>query len=170
MSHYIGIDPGLSGAIAVINNDSVIGIWDMPDGSGYPEPYATYKLISTIVRYIDGDIHIAVEQTQTRPKQSAVASHRYGIGYGVLMGVAYSLNPKTMRTIYPKVWQYPLWSEWGGHATLDCEDTKLKTLQAMQRAWPCADVQVRLTTDNGKLIDGRSDALGIATWLRGVTK
>lgn len=164
---YIGIDPGLHGAIAAINATDVIGVWDMPAGKGYPEPYETWKLIDSIVG--DNEFHIAIEQTQTRPGQGVVASHRYGIGFGVLMGIAYALEPKSIRTIYPKVWQYPTWSSWGGHMTED-DDTKKKTHQAMRRAWPSMEVQSMLVTVNGKLIDGRSDALGIATWCREVNR
>lgn len=170
MNYYIGIDPGLSGAVCCISNTDVIRIVDLPAGRGYPEPYEVYRLISSIVDQCgDGDVHIAVEQTQTRPGQGVVAAHKYGIGYGTLLGVCYTLEPKSLRTIYPKVWQHPLWSSWGGHMTVD-DDTKQKTLQSVKRAWPSLDVQMQLVTGKGKLIDGRSDALGIATWLREVTK
>ena len=164
---YIGIDPGLSGAIAAINDEGFLGVWDMPDGKGYPEPYETWKLIETIVG--GNEFHIAIEQTQTRPGQGVNAAHRYGIGFGVLLGITYSLEPVSIRTIYPKVWQYPTWSAWGGHMTED-DDTKKKTHQAMRRAWPTPFVQAQLTTVNGRLLDGRSDALGIATWCREVNK
>lgn len=169
-TYYIGIDPGLSGAVCCITNNAVVRIADLPAGKGYPEPYEVYRLISAIVDgCADGEVHIAIEQTQTRPGQGVVAAHKYGIGYGTLLGVCYSLEPNSLRTIYPKVWQFPLWSAWGGHMTTD-DDTKQKTLQSVKRAWPIDSVQSLLVTDRGKLIDGRSDALGIATWLREVTK
>lgn len=154
---YLGVDPGLKGAIAVIRDDGTKDIVPMPDGKGYPEPLL---FVNELRRIIDGQrFAAAVEQTHTRPGQGIVAAHSYGIGFGVILGSLYAFGPIEIRTVRPQQWQQYFWSHYGAHGT----DTKQRTYQANLRAHP--EVAGKLTTIKGTLLDGNSDALGLATWL-----
>ena len=156
---YMGIDPGLSGGIAVLNPENRYKeVVKMPPGKGYPEPLLVYNELK---RLINGQqFCVAIEQTSTRPGQGIAAAHNYGIGFGILLGQLYSLRPVEIRTIRPQVWQKDIWGLFGSHG----EDSKQKTYQSMLRAHP--EISAKLTTIQGKLLDGNSDALAIATWIQ----
>lgn len=156
---YVGIDPGLSGGIAIIDSDAMTSkVMKMPAGKNYPEPLLVVNELSRLL--YEGTFCVAIEQTQTRPGQGIAASHNYGIGFGVLVGCLYAMKPVEFRMVRPQVWQKDVWGRYGAHG----EDTKQRTYQAMLRAHP--DRAADLTTVRGKLLDGNSDALGIATWIR----
>jgi hypothetical protein len=156
---YVGIDPGLQGGIAVIDTDDMTSeVIKMPVGKNYPEPLLTVNLLGRLL--LRDNFCVAIEQTQTRPGQGIAASHNYGIGFGVLVGALYAMKPVEFRMIRPQVWQKDIWGRYGAHG----EDSKQRTYQAMLRAHP--DRAADLTTIRGKLLDGNSDALGIATWIR----
>ncbi len=160
-----GIDPGKQGAICMIEHGDKITIEDMPKGVGYPEPATTVQLIKDLVW--GRDSIFAIEMVFSMPGSGAKAMLNYGFGAGVVLGAAYMLdNVKMLRTIRPQVWQTDIWSVYGAHG----EDTKQRTFQAMCRAWAGNPIIKELTTARGKLLDGRSDALGIATWIRDVER
>lgn len=157
----IGIDPGLSGAVARLNllaRDEV-EIWDAPKGKNYPDPRECAELLREVTRGYE-KFAIAIEATQGRPGQGVCASHNFGIGSGAWNGIAYCLRPSEVRIIRPQVWMKDVWSRYGAHG----DDTKQRTYQSMCSAHPA--YAANLVTARGKLLDGRSDALGIATWLR----
>jgi hypothetical protein len=157
--YLIGIDPGLSGAVARISTiDGSKAVWDAPPGNNYPDP----RLCAEMMREIVGgeEYAIAIEQTSVRPGQGVSACHHFGIGAGVWLGVAYSLRAREIRIVRPQVWMKDIWGRYGAHG----EDTKQRTYQAMCGAHP--DFAAKLVTARGKLLDGRSDALAIATHLR----
>lgn len=160
---YIGIDPGKTGAIAMIEEGGKITVNPMPKGIGYPEPQATVNLMRDMIW--GRDCCMAIEMTFVMPNSAATAMHNYGFGGGVLLGAAYSLEGITMiRTIRPQVWQTDIWGAYGAHG----EDTKQRTYQAMCRAWAGNPIIRELTTARGKLLDGNSDAIAIATWVRDI--
>lgn len=156
---FMGIDPGLSGGIALIDDEFMTSkVVAMPAGKNYPEPLLVVNELHRLLSH--DNFCVAIEQTQTRPGQGVAASHNYGIGFGVLVGALYSLRPVEFRMIRPQVWQKDVWGRYGAHG----EDPKQRTYQAMLRAHP--DRAGDLTTARGKLLDGNADALAIATWLR----
>jgi len=154
----VGIDPGLSGGIAIIDTDGGRkAVYSMTPGKGYPEPLL---FANEMRRIINGEkFCCAVEQTGTRPGQGIGAAHSYGLGAGMIMGVVCAMQPVEFRIVRPQVWQKHVWEKFGAHG----EDTKQRTYQAMLNGHP--DLAGYLTTTRGKLLDGLSDALGICSWL-----
>ena len=116
-SHVIGIDPGLSGAIALINADTgeLFDVTDMPTRKTVT---ATGKkatvidvpaLAETLNDYIDHadrarDAVIVIEQQSTRPGLAAGSVFKTGYGYGVLVGLA-EASGCHWSTIRPQQWK-----------------------------------------------------------------
>ncbi len=105
MAVIIGIDPGFSGAIALLSSAGTLEVWDMPivaDLKGRPvlNLYELYKLLSPKAKKT-----VAVlEQVASRPGQSAPSTFRFGQGYGALeMGLAAHQIEK--RTVTPAKWK-----------------------------------------------------------------
>lgn len=90
---YIGIDPGLHGAIAVLNNKGhVLGLHDMPLDGGTYDPREIYGLLTYYDRII-----IGIEAVYRFPKIS--------MGFGLLVGVASVVPHSTVIKIPPQRWQ-----------------------------------------------------------------
>jgi hypothetical protein len=157
MMIYVGIDPGLSGAMAVIKRGTV-QIVPMPEGKGYPEPAMVFFEFHRLID--ETDFCVCVEQTQTRPGQGICSAHRYGYGAGAIHGMLLAMKPRQISIIRPQTWQKHVWAKYGAHGA----DTKQRTYQAMLNCWPQAAGM--LTTARGRLLDGNSDSLAIATWMR----
>jgi crossover junction endodeoxyribonuclease RuvC len=101
ITHIIGIDPGLSGAIALINADTgeLFDVTDMPTrktikANGKKETVLDHgEIIDTINDYIDHAtdrwrVMIVIEQQSTRPGLAATSVFKTGYGYGLLVGLA----------------------------------------------------------------------------------
>lgn len=113
MKYYIGIDPGFSGAISIINNEKEIeALWDMPvimvgkkrelDGRQVREIFRNYETIS----------HIFIEKSQTMPGQGISSSGRYMESYGRIRGICEGMIiPYTL--IHPKTWKKKMMNDMG---------------------------------------------------------
>ncbi len=151
--NIIGIDPGLSGAIALLDAHSLPAVWDMPtievtvNGKKRRriDQHAFVRLIIGIGK-VD---MIVLEEAGTRPGEGSVAAFSYGRGFGQLEGVLCALE-RPLTLVRPQVWTKALGvgSDKGVH------------VQAARNLFPeVADVLL-------KTKDGRSDALLIAQWFR----
>lgn len=154
---FIGIDPGLQGAIAVLGIDGSKEVYPMPPGKNFPEPLLVVDLLKRIT--YGKKFAVAIERIQCRPGQGIVAASNYAFGAGVIHGCLHSLNPTEIHIINPQVWQKWVWAHYGTHG----DDTKQKTYQSMLAAHP--DMAPKFITIRGKLLDGNSDATAIATYL-----
>lgn len=89
MTSYIGIDLGLDGALALIDDDG-LSIWDCPTAKAKRGRVvivpAMAKLVAAI-RETHSDLHAAVERPFTMPKGSVVAGLKIGFGAGAWEGI-----------------------------------------------------------------------------------
>ena len=74
----IGIDPGLSGAIAVLENNKVLNIFDMPvmpEGKKNKRQLNSALLVNLIKENIDlkEEVSVVVEQVNAMPGQGVLA-------------------------------------------------------------------------------------------------
>jgi hypothetical protein len=109
----VGIDPGLSGAIAWYDpRDQRMRVNDMPTvpvlrgGKARNEiDKATFKmLVDPSVRRV---MHVFLEAAQPMPDDGAVPSFHYGKGCGILEGILFTLGvPYTL--IHPRTWKAAL--------------------------------------------------------------
>tara|TARA_B100000242_G_C42824806_1_gene383269 strand:- start:38 stop:529 length:492 start_codon:yes stop_codon:yes gene_type:complete len=93
----IGIDPGLSGAIAVLEDNKVLGIYDMPvmaEGKKSKRQLNSAQLVSIIKQntYSNDEIAIVVEQVNAMPGQGVTSMFNFGQTFGAIKGVCAALE------------------------------------------------------------------------------
>ena len=93
----IGIDPGLSGAIAVLDNNKVLKIYDMPvmaEGKKNKRQLNSAQLVNIIKDNIENceEINIVVEQVNAMPGQGVTSMFNFGQTFGAIKGVCAALN------------------------------------------------------------------------------
>ena len=163
MSKVISIDPGLSGAIALLSDpDTVVKVWDMPvmeaiQGKGN---VVNPHLLSGIIKEaLDlGATTAYVESQHAMRDQSSTAGFKQGSGYGVIQGVlAYADLP--INIVTPQRWKgYHELSKKHVRAKLGKEPTNAEFKDACRlMAIECFPDQ----SDNLKFkkYDGRADAI-----------
>ena len=93
----IGIDPGLSGAIAVLVNNKVVNIFDMPvmpEGKKNKRQLNSAQLVTLIKENIRSgeDISVVVEQVNAMPGQGVTSMFNFGQTFGAIKGVCAALE------------------------------------------------------------------------------
>ena len=93
----IGIDPGLSGAIAVLEDIKVISLFEMPvmaEGKKNKRQLNSAQLVNLIKEKTNGDEEIAVivEQVNAMPGQGVTSMFNFGQTFGAIKGVCAALG------------------------------------------------------------------------------
>ena len=93
----IGIDPGLSGGIAVLENNKVLNIFDMPvmsEGKKNKRQLNSAQLVSLIRENINSneDITVVVEQVNAMPGQGVTSMFNFGQSFGAIKGICAALG------------------------------------------------------------------------------
>ena len=93
----IGIDPGLSGAIAVMHRKKVINMYDMPvmaEGKKNKRQLNSSQLVNIIKENIneDEDTIVVVEQVNAMPGQGVTSMFNFGQTFGAIKGVCAALK------------------------------------------------------------------------------
>ena len=93
----IGIDPGLSGAIAVLENNKVLKIFDMPvmsEGKKNKRQLNSAQLVKLLKNNINPDEEtvIVVEQVNAMPGQGVTSMFNFGQTFGAIKGVCAALQ------------------------------------------------------------------------------
>lgn len=110
MTTYIGIDPGLSGAIAAIRPNGGIEIADTPTmqvkkGKGKRNEYLPAQMAEFLNGY--SNCHVFIEKVHSMPGQGVSSMFRMGEGYGLWIGILSALKiPFTKVT--PQAWKKEL--------------------------------------------------------------
>lgn len=144
----IGIDPGLTGAIAILSDLPHVepSIEDMPVADGSIDPAG----LSALLANYDDARMAYVERVSAMPKQGVSSTFKFGTGYGMVLGVLAALEiPYALVT--PGVWKkaYGLSS--------DKEQCRARALQL----FPALAGDMKRKKDHG-----RAEALLIAEWGR----
>ena len=93
----IGIDPGLSGAIAVMHDKKVMNMYDMPvmaEGKKNKRQLNSSQLVNIIKENIneDEDTIVVVEQVNAMPGQGVTSMYNFGQTFGAIKGVCAALR------------------------------------------------------------------------------
>ena len=93
----VGIDPGLSGAIAILENNKVLNIFDMPvmaEGKKNKRQLNSAQLVSIIKDSPrpDAEIAVVVEQVNAMPGQGVTSMFNFGQTFGAIKGVCAALE------------------------------------------------------------------------------
>ncbi len=93
----IGIDPGLSGAIAVLENNKVLNIFDMPvmsEGKKNKRQLNSALLVNLIKGNLNNseEVAVVVEQVNAMPGQGVTSMFNFGQTFGAIKGVCAALG------------------------------------------------------------------------------
>jgi crossover junction endodeoxyribonuclease RuvC len=154
VSFVIGIDPGISGAIAVFEDGVLICVVDMPTlkiASG--KTMKSHISAVSLMDILDGgyprnEAHIVVEKVGAMPGQGVTSMFNFGRSAGIIEGVVAALRmPHTYVT--PATWTKAVGRAAGKDAS---------RMRAMELFPAKADLFKRAKDD------GRADAALIAYW------
>ncbi len=93
----IGIDPGLSGAIAILQEKKVLNIFDMPvmsEGKKNKRQLNSAQLVNIIKenKNDNEEIIVVVEQVNAMPGQGVTSMFNFGQTFGAIKGISAALN------------------------------------------------------------------------------
>ena len=105
----IGIDPGLSGAIAILENNKVLNIFDIPvmsEGKKNKRQLNSALLVSLLRENIQNneEVAVVVEQVNAMPGQGVTSMFNFGQSYGVLKDI-FSAMQLPMDFVSPVKWK-----------------------------------------------------------------
>ena len=94
-----GIDPGVSGAISILENKKVIEIFDMPtmiDGKKNKKQVNGSQVTNIIKERLnkdkDKEIIVVVEHVNAMPGQGVTSMFNFGQSFGVIKGICSALS------------------------------------------------------------------------------
>lgn len=155
MRLVLGIDPGLSGAMALLDprgSGELLDAWDLPVLAVGRKRELDEQAINRQLRSLRDQhpILAVIEDVHAMPKQGVSSSFRFGYGYGVLRGALAALEiPYELVT--PQRWKRSVLTG------LPKEKDAARAF--VRRRWPeKADVFARVKDH------GRADATCIALW------
>ena len=158
--HYIGVDPGKAGAIAMLDErGAVVSVEPMPIISGGRGELDLMSIRDLLLG--DGTPRfVTVERLQPLPAKmgGSAANFARGLARGfewmlVGLGISHQL-------IAPQVWQKAM------HAGTSGKDTKQRSVVAAQRLFP--DARLQRSARSRKVDDGLAEALLLAEYGRRV--
>ena len=95
----IGIDPGVSGAISILENKKVIEIFDMPtmiDGKKNKKQVNGSQVTNIIKEKLNDnsgkEIIVVVEHVNAMPGQGVTSMFNFGQSFGVIKGICSALS------------------------------------------------------------------------------
>ena len=95
----IGIDPGLSGAIAILQNNKVKSIFDTPvmsEGKKNKRQVNGHQMYNELSSRIKGhdaqNINVIVEQVSAMPGQGVTSMFNFGQSFGVIKGICAAMQ------------------------------------------------------------------------------
>ena len=93
----IGIDPGLSGAIAILENNKVLNLFDMPvmsEGKKNKKQLNSSHLVNIIKENIaqNEEIAVVVEQVNAMPGKGVTSMFNFGQTFGAIKGLCAALE------------------------------------------------------------------------------
>ena len=148
--NWIGIDPGLHGALAVIGPEGLIEVVDTPVFGG-PKPAYDDSGMSQLLFKYRRDATAVLEAQQAFPKQGGVSTFTTGYGYGLWRGLltAHGIPCYTVRH-----------REWKKYYDIGAD--KAEAVARASRLFSGGD----FIGPRGGLLDGRAEACLIAEYGR----
>lgn len=154
MQYIIGIDPGASGAIAILDSSGkLVRVFDMPIievkvGKAIKRRVAPYFLQDELQLYANEGARAVVEQVGAMPGQGVSSMFAFGEAFGLVKGVLAGMRITTA-TVIPGRWK---------------KDLKVNASKDGSRAlaaslWPDMAGEFKRVKD-----DGRAEAALIAHW------
>lgn len=154
--YVLGIDPGLSGALALlsVSDRKIHAIWDMPVKNGQVDP-AGVAVVVDLAKWMSNDSLVAaVELVSSMPRQTG--AFNFGRSAGVVHGVLGAISVP-MELVSPAVWKGATGLRKIMGETQDQVKTRARELAT--KLWPEMAAQFKRVKD-----DGRAEACLIASY------
>lgn len=106
MSVTIGIDPGMTGAVAMLDSyGCLVEVADMPTIDGYVSAPLLYSVIDDMVAHDPEMVEmVVIERVASMPKQGVASTFKFGCAFGVALGVVGGMRlPSTLTR--PAAWK-----------------------------------------------------------------
>lgn len=164
---FLGIDPGLNGAIAVIteDNDLFCEITPTMKAKGAKTQYLVTEMVKIIDYYRRKyELSACIEKSQAMPLQGLSSTFKTGYGGGLWEGIIATFMIQYV-IVAPRRWQKAVFTD------VNTKDTKQASAIMAQRNFPNYDF--KRTERCKKIHDGMTDATNIAFYrknLYGETK
>ena len=106
----IGIDPGLSGAIAIMEDKKVLKTYDMPvmaEGKKNKRQLNSAQLVNIIKNNIkkeEEEVVVVVEQVNAMPGQGVTSMFNFGQSFGILKGICSAMQ-LSLYFVRPAKWK-----------------------------------------------------------------
>ena len=93
----IGIDPGISGAISIVENKKILEVYDTPtmiDGKKNKKQINSAQLTNIIKERLneDKEVVVVVEHVNAMPGQGVTSMFNFGQSFGVIKGICSALS------------------------------------------------------------------------------
>jgi len=154
MTAFIGIDPGLHGALAAIRSDGArLAHRAMPVAGGEIDCLELRDWIGDLS--FTRSVYVAVEKVHSMPKQGVASTFKFGCGYGMIRGVCAACG-WSITLVTPQAWKREVLK---GYSKSD----KRGAIQFCKSRWPTLNL---VQPGCRKPHDGIADAYCLAEWLR----
>lgn len=147
MSVSIGIDPGKTGAIAVMDDDGILCL-EQFNVDKYVD-VLSYVVQSTSAK----DIKVCLEKVGAMPGQGVVSMFNFGHNLGVIEGILSALRIP-YQLVPPQTWK----------KEFSLTGDKAKSIEVCKKLFPWVDL--RATERSRKPSDGLAEALLMAEYAR----
>jgi len=156
--NILAIDPGLSGAVAIIRENGTIELIDTPtttikSGRKNKNIYVESLMVDILKKCSPLDTHIGIEAQHSFPGQGVSSMFKLGYGYGLWIGIIVALG-FSYTIVTSQRWKKATMDGMGKEKAASCVRA--------QQLYPSAE----LFTPRGRALDGRGDALLIAVYLK----
>jgi hypothetical protein len=146
VTHYLGIDPGLTGAVGIVDiKGDLIDVYDMPV---VDRQVNAVELALTFDTFPADEQIVAIERVGSMPGQGVASTFRFGVSYGIVVGVVGALGHRTL---------HPTPAKWKADMGLTAD--KERSRKAAIDRWP-----KRAEFFARKKDDGRAEAALLALW------
>ena len=153
---YIGIDNGLSGGIAILQNRKILELMTMPIivGSNNRNEYDILAIIKILQKY-KKDSTMIIEKAQAMPILGSVQAFSFGKLYGIMLGLVVALEiPHSI--VHARTWQKEMFRD------ISSDNTKQASAMIAKQLYP---EQTFLATERSKKIHSElTEAILIATY------
>ena len=120
---FVGIDPGITGAVAVIRGDGSYDVYDTPTyKDGTKRIYAKTKMAEMLLDILHEPgawpfFQIVLEQVHAMPSDGKVSAFTFGRGVGIWEGIVAATACIEPHCIPPQVWQKKVLPVGGNYPT-----------------------------------------------------
>jgi hypothetical protein len=153
---FVGIDPGLHGAVAWLDGErKQVNVRDCPLDGGEYDFQAMRDLLSEI-----GVLHMAVtiEAVHALPHDGRCSAFSFGVGYGAWLALVGGVLRVRPNLVSPQTWKRTMLA--------GIANDKQAEAKALKQRFQGHEICSQLHGPRGGLRDGRVDALWLAEYAR----